>query len=139
MSFTHRLILASALAAAPLTLACSSTVKYAVQGTDTAPGADAEVEVEPGESGNYEVRIKAKNLLPPDRVKGAKFYAVWVKPAGKESKHIGNLEYDADDRSGTFKSLTTHKAFTLQISAERESAPSEPGGAVVFKQKVAVE
>ena len=104
---------------------CAATRQYTVTGTERAAGADAQVRVERLETGNYEVRLRVDNLLPPDRVQeGANAYVVWLQPSDQTPTRAGVLDYNDGNRRGELMATTVETAFTLTVTAE--SAPDVP-------------
>lgn len=130
---TCMIVVAGALAACG-----SSATTYSARGTDTAPGADAQVKVAAKEDQNYELDLKVEHLLPPERAApGAQSYAVWIQPEGKAAPfHIGNLQYDTNKRVGELTTITPHKAFEVFVTAEPTATPMEPQGPEVVNERV---
>lgn len=118
-------------------IGCSSTQSYELAGGSVAPGADAVLEVSPGKQGNRHLALSVQNLLPPDRViDGGLVYAVWLQRAGQQPIHLGNLEYDAKDRTGTFEAVTPYESFLLSVRAEASLRPNAPGSIAVLSREV---
>lgn len=127
--------IAALLFAIVLSTACGSSRTYTFRGESIAPGADGELEVTPRD-GNYEIRLIVEHLLPPDRVDGgASTYVVWIQPVGRDPIHLGNLDYEPDDRRGRLVATTPHERFELFVTAEPSTTPVSPSGRPVVRHR----
>ncbi|MCS6857060.1 MAG: hypothetical protein NZM37_05065 [Sandaracinaceae bacterium] len=110
---------------------------YVLQGTQRDPGADARVQVEKLDGGNYLVTITATNLTPPNRIgTGNAVYLVWVRPPGGQAQMESQLAYQGDQRTGRATLTTPHRKFTLLVTAEREATVNQPSENVVLQQEI---
>lgn len=107
---------------------------YALRGESTAPGADAQLQVNTRGAGNQEVELTVENLPPPQRIdEQASSYAVWVHPTGRDPIQLGNLDYDEEARRGGIRTITPYQQFELFVTAEQVAAPLEPTGPRVIQ------
>ncbi|MEM9864014.1 MAG: hypothetical protein AAF938_20610, partial [Myxococcota bacterium] len=67
---------------------------------------------------------------------GATVYAVWFQPDGQDARMVGVLQYDADDRSGTFSGTTPDAALEVIVTAEPDSTINAPSDVVIIRQEV---
>lgn len=120
-------------------LAGCGTLKYDMQSTEVAPGADAHLEAQvKKKQGQTMLELKAENLIPPERVHaGRAQYIAWYRSdARDEWNRIGTLEYDEDERQAKLAGSVPETAFDLQVSAEPAIPPNSPSSQVLFSQRV---
>lgn len=119
--------------------ACGGPLKYTVQSTAKAPGADAQVvaDVKKDQSVTL-LEVTVTNLAPPDRVTaGAKHFAIWWrKNDGATWSRVGNLKYSEGDHKGQLTGSVPEISFDLEASAEGSEEPASPSSDVVFAQRV---
>ena len=114
-------------------------LKYEVQGTARAPGADCKIRAEVNKSqGNSKIEILAENLPPPERLQpGTTAFVVWQRKNDSSPwQRVGALTYDKGKRRGTIEATAPETKFELVITAEINSAPASPSGNVMFQQLV---
>ncbi len=120
-----------------LVLGCTPTQQYSVQGAERAAGADAHIEIERQETGNWLVTVEVENLLPPARMaEGLTTYSVWFQASGDQARRAGNLAYDADDRAGQMTATTSRQNFQIILTGEADPDAGSPSDHVVFRQNV---
>jgi hypothetical protein len=115
------------------------TLKYEVQGTARAPGADAKIRAEVNKSqGNTKIEILAENLAPPERLQpGTTTFVVWQRKNDTAPwQRIGALNYDKGKRKGTLEATAPETNFELVITAELNPTPASPAASVMFQQQV---
>lgn len=116
---------------------CAGVREYVVVGTQKAPDADAAIKIEEQEGGNFLVTVSVQHLLPPDRLAAElTTYAVWFQAAGSRPLRVGNLTYDAEDRSGEVVATTTLTSFDIIISGEASETAASPSEHEVFRTSV---
>ncbi|MFN0063792.1 MAG: hypothetical protein ACKVPX_14905 [Myxococcaceae bacterium] len=129
-----------AVVVAVLGSACSSTLQYAVPGTERAVGADAEIVANVNPDNNItKFDIRASHLPPPARVvEGADTFVVWARRDSSQPwTRVGSLKYDPGARSGEMlEASVPETGFELIISAEVGGTPGSPSNDVVFSQVV---
>lgn len=119
---------------------CGGPSEFALVGSSRAAGADGTVTIDADEFGNYDVEVEIEFLPPPDRLgDGLTTYVVWILPPNVSAQRAGLLAYDADDRTGHFRTNTTHRDFTLKITAERSPNPGTPSDVIVASRRVTAE
>jgi hypothetical protein len=131
--------LAIALSLGSAALAGCGTLKYDMQSTAIAPGADAHVVADVRKmQGQTILEIEAKNLIPPERVQaGSTQYIGWYRPNAQGAwNRIGTLAYDEDKRHGSLAGSVPETAFDLQISVEPAIPPTAPSSQILFSQRV---
>jgi hypothetical protein len=120
-----------------LLVSCGGSSEYVTGGTDRAIGADATIEVEELEGGNFLVHVAVEHLPPPGRVgPGLTTYVVWFAVEGQPAQRAGNLDYDPDERRGAMQATSPNPGFEVIVSAERRPNPGSPGDKVVVRQAV---
>lgn len=114
-----------------------SSTTYQFTGSEVAAGADADLKLVERDQ-NYELDLKVDNLLPPERAHaGANTYAVWIQPPGKETPtHLGNLQYNDNNRRGELRTVTPHHSFEMFVTAEQSTTPGQPQGPKVLSETV---
>jgi hypothetical protein len=125
-----------------LALACAACgpLKYNLQSTDKAPGADATLyaDVRP-DQGNTRVDLAVMHLAPPDRIQAGDtaFVSWWRKDDKSVWQRVGALKYDPDARTGHIEAATVPEvAFDLQVCSEKTVDPASPSPVVIFQQHV---
>ncbi len=115
------------------------TLKYEVQGTARAPGADCKIvaEVNKG-AGNMKLEILAENLPPPERLQpGTTAFVVWQRKNDSAPwQRIGALQYDKGKRKGNLEATAPETKMELVITAEMTTSPGSPSGNVMFQQAI---
>lgn len=120
-------------------VACGGPLKFDVASTPKAPGADAHIVADVKEKQNQtDLEVTVKNLAPPDRVTpGAAKYVAWYrKDANSVWARVGGLDYDADNRGGSFKGSAPERAFDFEVTAEKTESPASPSSDVVLNQRI---
>lgn len=120
-------------------VACGGPLKYQVQSSSRAPGADAKVTADVKEDQSLtELKIEATNLPPADRVSnGATTYVVWHRKDTKSPwARSGGLQYDESSRKAQWQGTVPETSFDLAISAEADASAAAPSGETVFSQRV---
>jgi len=113
---------------------CVKRNQYTVQSGDSAPGADAHIDITRQDEGNFLVEIEATNLIPPARLsEGLSVYAVWFQAEGQAPIRAGDLAYDAEERTGTLSATTANGDIEVIISGEAEGQVVNPSDNVVFR------
>jgi len=131
--------LAAAAVAVTLLAGCGP-LKYSLQSTPAAPGADAVLtaEIHPAQ-GRTQVNLTVSHLAPPDRVQpGATAFIAWYRKdnAGTWGR-IGAIVYDLSSRDGKMEGASVPETtFDLQVTAEKVLDPASPSTVVVFSQHV---
>jgi hypothetical protein len=116
--------------------ACGGTAEYAVVGTARSPGTDGTVTVEEIDGGNNLVTVSLTNVVPADRLgQGITRYVVWFVGANQPPVLAGELQVDADARTGNLTATTPLRSFELRVTAERAAATA-PGDLVVVQRRV---
>ena len=116
--------------------ACGGT-QYVVQGQEHAAGADAQINVDQQDSGNYLVSLQVHNLLPPARLaEDLATYVVWFQPPEQTPQRMGQLAYDAEERSGSMTATTANATFQVIVSGEAAPDVPSPSEHVVFRSTV---
>lgn len=132
-----RLSLLTALVASQM--GCAGPLKYEVQSSEIARGADAKIIANVHEKQNQtHLEVEVVNLIPPERVNEATAqYLGWYRtsPEGVWMR-IGALEYDPGDRKGKLIGSVPESAFDFEISAEAAGRPGSPSNHVIFAQRV---
>ncbi len=104
-----------------------------------AVGADASLEATVYK-GEHETKLvlNAKNLPPPARIAtDTKFFVLWGrKDSSATWQRAGDIVYDADARSGTFKGSFPEVEFDVEVSVEKDDAAASPSPDIVFSQHV---
>lgn len=120
-------------------LACAGPLKYQVQSSELAPGADAKIEarVMKGQH-STEIDIRAAHLPPPTRVADkAVTYVIWQRKDSNQTwSRVGALSYDEEKLEGSFSGTIPEVAFDLSINAEKRVDVVSPSADVVFAQRV---
>jgi hypothetical protein len=136
-AFSSAVLIALSLGSAAL--AGCGTLKYDMQSSAVAPGADAHLVADVKKwQGQTMLEIKAENLMPPERIQaGTTQYIGWYRPNAQGAwNRIGTLEYDEDKRKGRLAGSVPETAFDLQISAEPAVLPTSPSPQILFSQRV---
>jgi hypothetical protein len=136
-----RRILACGLVVAALAVlaGCGGPLKYNIQSSRLAPGADAEIIADVNESANQTaMEVHVKDLPPPERVNpNAKLYVAWWRKTQKGTwARVGNVTYNPDARTGEMIGTIPEKEFDFEISAEADEGAQSPSADVVFSQHV---
>ncbi|MCL2726612.1 MAG: hypothetical protein FWD69_19505 [Polyangiaceae bacterium] len=119
--------------------ACGGPLKYEIQGSSRAPGADARIVADvQKDHGQTRLQINASNLAPPDRVsEGSKVYVIFQrKDSGRQWTRVGGLDFNESSRVGRFTGTVPETGFDLAISAEKDPTVASPSADVVFSQRV---
>jgi len=136
----NRSILAVALTTALLVSGCGP-LKYTLQSTDKAPGADATLFADiHADQGNTRVDFTATNLAPPDRIEtgDTAFVAWWRKDDKALWQRIGALQYSPEKRYGSLEAGSVPEtAFDFQVSGEKAVDAASPSPSIIFAQHVA--
>jgi hypothetical protein len=120
--------------------ACGGPLRYQVQSSQRAPGADAEV-VAHVNSGNNNTRleIRASNLPPASRLlANGTVFMVWQRRNSSAPwARVGSLNYNEGSRTGVMSDTTVPETrFELQITAETDANVGSPSTHVVFQQNI---
>jgi len=120
-------------------LACGGPLTYKIASSPKAPGADAVINADISKDQHLtQLRVKAMNLPPPDRVTtGTRIFIIWTrKNTEAQWSRVGNLKYDADAREGTFQGTVPEVDFDFQITVEKDDGAAAPSTDMVFTQHV---
>jgi len=116
-------------------VACGGGQTYETHGTDRAPGVDAEIRVQPLDSGNFRVNIDAENMPPPSRLASdATTYVVWVTSQSEGAQRLGYLPL-GDSRDAEMYGTTVDPSFEVLVTAESQENPPSPSEHVVVRQR----
>jgi hypothetical protein len=152
MMTIKRLGLAGALASTLAFGGCSSTNEMVGRNEQTwtlhaqgnpAPGssmpaARGKVEVATGDKGNRDLKVEAKNLLPPDTAfPGASTYVVWLKPEDGHPVNIGVLMPDKK-LNAELDTKTPFTTFQIMVTAENNAQPMQPSVNQVLSAEIVV-
>jgi hypothetical protein len=122
-----------------LSVAACGPLKYEIQSSQIAAGADAVVVADVNKEGAFtRLKIEAKNLPPPGRVKDGKTdFVIWARESGKDWQRVAALPYSEGERSGKVEEISVAlMSFDLQITAEDNANPDKPSEEVVFSVHV---
>jgi hypothetical protein len=133
LAFVLALVAVAAIAAG-----CGGGARsFALRGTPRDPGADAELQVERIDGGNYLLTFSGRNMSPPDRLgSGLTRYILWVRTGSAPATMEAVLQYDPGSRTGRATATTPHQRFTVLVTAERAQEAGTPSEFVVFEQNV---
>jgi hypothetical protein len=150
MTIIKRLGLAGALASTLALGSCSTANEMVGRGqqswtlhsqeTAPAPGPSpkGKVEIATGNQGNRDLKVEAKNLLPPDTAfPGSSTYVVWLKPADGHALNIGVLTPDKN-LNAELKTKTPFTTFTVMVTAEHGAQPLHPSVNQVLSADIVV-
>jgi hypothetical protein len=150
MTIIKRLGLAGALASTLALGSCSTTNEMIGRGqqswtlhsqeTTAAPGPTpkGKVEIATGNQGNRDLKVEAKNLLPPDTAfPGTSNYVVWLKPEDGHAINIGVLTPDKN-LNAELKTKTPFTTFTVMVTAEHGVQPLQPSVNQVLSADIVV-
>jgi hypothetical protein len=138
MTIIKRLGLAGALASTLALGNCSTANEmvgrgqqawtlHAQEATAPGPAPQGKVEVASGGHGNRDLKVEAKNLLPPDTAfPGMSTYVVWLKPEEGQPLNIGVLTPDKK-LNAELKTKTPFTTFKIMVTAENGAQPLQPG------------
>lgn len=120
--------------------ACGGPLRYQVQSSQRAPGADAEVvaNVNSGQN-NTRLEIRASNLPPASRlVANGTVFMVWQRRNSSAPwARVGSLAYVDGSRTGELRDTTVPEtSFEVQITAEVDANVGSPSTNVVFSQAI---
>lgn len=120
---------------------CGGPLRFAVKGTEKAPGADAAIVAKVDEKASVtHLTINAEHLAPPERLKdGGLKFVVWARKNDDAPwTRVGALTYDPEARKGEIAEASVPQtSFDLVITVEKEADPASPSPEVVFSQRVA--
>ena len=110
---------------------------YTFQATSIAPGATGTVDAKSDKAGgNTTLAVKVEHLARPNLLTPpASEYVVWVEPQGGQPTNEGVLRV-ADSEKGDLKITTSAAKFTVIVTAESDTHPSEPSHRVVLRAEV---
>jgi hypothetical protein len=127
------------LALAGSAVGCGGPLRYTPRPTQRAPEADATIVAEVNqEQANTRLEIRVEHLAPPDRIQpGAVSYVAFTRrnPSAQWMR-VGTLRYNPGRRVGELVTTAPDTAFELIVSAENNTAPASPSGAVIVQQRV---
>lgn len=118
---------------------CGGPLKYNVQSSRLAPGADAEIVATINEAQNQTaLEIHAHNLPPPGRVNpDARHYIAWQRKNDDATwARLGSVKFDDEKRTAELTATVPEISFDLEISAEADENAASPSADVVFVQRV---
>jgi len=116
---------------------CGGARTFTLRGTQRDPGADAQLQVERIDGGNYLLTFTGRNMTPPDRLGSALTrYVLWVRTPNSAATMEATLQYDPDSRTGRATATTPHQRFTVLVTAERSGETATPSEFLVFQQDV---
>lgn len=131
----RRIGLALGLLASVALSGCGGPSEQTVQGTQLAPGADAQIVADiDSDAATTRLTVDVAHLPPPERVEsGSNHFVVWQRPSSESPwRRVGVLDYDAGSRTGKLVETTVPYAnFELLITAEQQSSPRSPSLAAV--------
>jgi hypothetical protein len=120
-------------------LAACGPMKYALQGTTLATGADAEMVADTNkDTAVTKLTFIGKNLPPPARIKeGCTAFVAWQRKGVEvQWTRVGVLEYNEGSREGKLADTTIpESAFDFQVTAEAVNDPVAPAPEVIFSQR----
>lgn len=100
------------------------------------PAATGTITVKNGKNQNAEITIKVEHLAEPAQLQHPKdVYVVWFQPNGQQAKNEGQIMIESD-RTGEFKTQTSHKHFEAFITAETNPRVEKPEGPRVLSAMV---
>jgi hypothetical protein len=127
------------VALAVVATACGP-MKFMMQGTTLATGADAELVADVNADTSVTmVTFVAKNLAPPARVKeGSTSFVVWQrKNTDVQWVRVSPLMYDEGGRIGKLEGVSIPEAaFDFLVTCEATNDPATPSPEVIFSQRV---
>ncbi len=149
MTIIKRLGLAGALASTLAFGGCSTTNSMMGRNQQTwtmhaetpaaqGPAAQGKVQVATGDKGNRDLKVEARNLLPPDTAfPGTSHYVVWLKPADGAPVNIGVLSPDKK-LNAELDTKTPFTTFEIMVTAENSAQPMQPSNNEVLTAAVVV-
>jgi len=110
---------------------------FTLQATPMVPGATGSVDAKSGKNaGNTSVDIKVDHLARPTLLSPpASQYVVWIQPENGEAQNEGNLLVGENEK-GSLTVTTTASKFTVMVTAESDTHPTEPSKRVVLHTDV---
>ena len=113
--------------------------KYPLASSPSAPGAQGNVNVEPGPNGNTRVAISVRHLAPPANISAsATTYVAWIVPrAASTSRNADNQPTDMapmnvgainvdKNLNGTLETVTPFQQFDVMITPEPSPIAMRP-------------
>lgn len=132
--------LVSLALAAQCLICCVPAVRvYPLAAEEGRPLLNGSLSVERIEGGEQLLVLQLTDLPPPERVgMGLREFVVWLRdPGGREVK-AGALRYDRAHQSGNLMATTQLRAFTVQITGERDASVNAPSSVLLAERKVSI-
>ncbi len=124
-----------AAAAVSLVGAAAYADSFELQHGQRTPAAAGSVDFNKDSNGNYKASIEAKYLAKPQDL-GQKTYAVWIIPGQNRSPQLVGTLMPDKNREAKLDIMTPYPAFTMLITAESQSTPTQPSNVVVLRGQV---
>ena len=123
--------------------ACGSATRYAITGTPRAELAQGTIQLEKAEGDLRLMTLVVDQLdAPNEQGEGLGHFVVWLGPLPEDEEgevafeRLGVLDYDADEKTGSFSDTTRLQNFVLRITAEARADAAEPSDLVVAERAV---
>lgn len=126
------LVLSGALAAC----GGSATTTLRAEGTERAPAAKADIDVE-REGGHNDIDLQISDLVAPSTL-GEQFtrYGVWMTRDDGSTSLVGFLEYQSDIEYGSLEAQSPLDPVDIVVTAEGAEIGSAPSDVVVLRRRV---
>lgn len=112
---------------------CSEKTTF--QRSSVVPAAEAEMQVQQDDNGNYRVDVTVENLAKPENLDPPKdSYVVWLETEDNETYSLGLLSVD-NNLNGSLTAVTPYKPGRVFITAEDDGTASYPGTQVVLESR----
>ena len=137
---TRLLRLASLVIAGASLVSCVPAVRVYPLGPENGTATlNGSLSVERVEGGEQLVVVQLSDLPPPERLGvGLREFVVWLRdPTGLDVK-AGTLRYDRAHQSGNLMATTHLRAFTVQITGERDAGVNAPSSVLLAERKVSI-
>lgn len=122
------------LALAGALSACGGATTYVASGTERAPAAKADIDLEP-EGEHNDVDVQIEDLPAPSEIgEGFSRYGVWMVRADGSTRFLGFLRYQSDIRYGDLETQAPLEPVTILVTAEGDEPGDAPSDAVILRR-----